>query len=282
MKPSTTPPNRTMHDYLRELPESAIVLDLGSSLGSLRGHFYNFSTVLVDIEPPKLAGNAQFFPVKADMACLPIRNGSTDAVICNHSLEHVVDLDKALGEIGRVLKKQAFLFVSVPDAATLCDRLYRWLARGGGHVNAFTDAGDLIARIERQTGLTHSGTRPLFASFSYLNRYNKRDKAPRKMLLLAGGNERFLLAGTGLLRLLDRVLSTQLTRYGWALYFGRGRPCSERTSIMAEGWRNVCVRCGDGHPAADLLSSNCVGKRVFGVRTYHCPACGALNFFSKD
>jgi len=266
-----------MHEYLRELPRCAVVLDLGSSLGSFDSRLYEFTTILVDLEPPNLLRNPRSLDVCADMACLPMRSRCADAVICNHSLEHVLNLDAALTEIGRVSKEGGFLFVAVPDAATLCDQLYRWLAREGGHVNHFTSATDLASKIERLTGLQHCGTRPLFTSFSYLNRKNRRAKAPRKMLMLGGGNERFLLIGTGILRLLDRIFRARLTRYGWALYFGRGHGAS-----MEPGWRNVCIRCGAGHPSAALLSSNRVNRHLFGLKTYACPACDTLNFFSND
>jgi SAM-dependent methyltransferase len=211
-----------MYEYLSELPPNAVVLDLGSSSGSFDSSRYKFTTILIDVEEPRLFRNPGALNVCADMACLPLASEYADAVICNHSLEHVVNLGGALSEIGRVLKKSGFLFVSVPDASTLCDRLYRWLAKGGGHVNAFTDPKVLGAQIATHTRLTPAGTRPLFTSFSYLNRKNRTGKAPRKMLLLGGGNEKFLLLATSLLRLADRLLGTRYSVYGWALHFGRG------------------------------------------------------------
>lgn len=76
--------------------------------------------------------------VLADAAALPFASASFDAVVANHSLEHFADLDGALGEIGRVLAPAGALYIAVPDATTFTDRLYRWLARGGGHVNRFS------------------------------------------------------------------------------------------------------------------------------------------------
>jgi SAM-dependent methyltransferase len=231
---------------------------------------------LVDLEwPARKPGTAA---VQADAACLPFETGCADAVVCNHSLEHIVELDRALVEIGRVLKQEGFLFVSVPDATTLCDRLYRWLARGGGHVNAFSSATAIAAKIESLTGLPHFGTRQLFASFSYLNRKNRKAKAPRKLLLLAGGNERFLMVGTWLLRRIDQTFGTRLTHYGWAMYFGR----PGQTAPKLFGWRNVCVRCGSGHPTDELIASRLVNGRFLFVKTYRCPACGASNIFTPD
>ena len=265
-----------MHQYLRDLSSDAYVLDLGSSHGSFRYASYPFMKVLVDLEWP--AGRPDgTMAVQADIASLPFPTRCADAVVCNHSLEHIVELDRALAEIGRVVKQDGFLFVSVPDATTLCDRLYRWLARGGGHVNPFSSAPATAAKIESLTGLPHFATQQLFASFSYLNRMNRTAKAPRKLLLLAGGDERFLILGTWVLRLIDRTFGTRLTHYGWAMYFGRGH--SAQTS---PGWRNVCVRCGSGHPADELLAARRVKKHFRLVRTYRCPTCGASNIFTRD
>ena len=75
--------------------------------------------------------------VQADAARMPFPDHCFDLIISNHSLEHFGDLAGSLREIGRVVRPNGALYVAVPDATTLSDRFYRWLARGGGHVNAF-------------------------------------------------------------------------------------------------------------------------------------------------
>jgi SAM-dependent methyltransferase len=91
--------------------------------------------------------------VQGDALHLPFPDSTFTAVISNHSLEHFDHLEGALHEIGRVVRPQGALFVSVPDASTFCDRLYRWLAKGSGHVNAFTSyfgavpEGDFSANV---------------------------------------------------------------------------------------------------------------------------------------
>ncbi|WP_119304291.1 class I SAM-dependent methyltransferase [Dongia deserti] len=42
-------------------------------------------------------------------------DGSYDAIICNHVLEHVADYRAALRELARVLSRRGFLFLSFPD-----------------------------------------------------------------------------------------------------------------------------------------------------------------------
>lgn len=231
------------------------MLDLGSGGGSFA--IPGFDVTRVDIDP---GGDVQ-----ADAAALPFRDQAFAAVVSNHSLEHVARLDDALREIGRVIARGGALYVAVPDASTLCDRIYRWAASGGGHVNAFTSANALAARIERGTGMPHRATRVLHTSLSFLNRRNVRGWPGLRWLALGAGSETLLRWWSRLARLLDRRLGTRLSVYGWALYFG-----DLAGPVDTRPWTNVCVRCGAGHADETLAVRR--GR-------WRCPACGAANFF---
>jgi SAM-dependent methyltransferase len=256
-----------MLDLLRDLPPEAKVLDLGCGNGSFNAAGLNATVVRVDLEtsnspPPNF--------VRADASNLPFATRTFDAVISNHSLEHVENLDGCLNEISRVLKPDAMLYVAVPDSTTVCDRLYRWLASGGGHVNPFPSATDLSHKIETATALPHLGTRTLCTSFSFLNRKLIRARIPGKLLLLGGGTQTSLLMATYTLRLLDRFLGTRLIVYGWALYFGKAPESSET-------WTNVCILCGSGQDSSSLV----VFRKLL-LPFYRCPQCGTLNLFTRD
>ena len=134
-----------MHEILENLGPGQRVLDLGSGRGSFDTGLGPFIAIRADLDRPR--SSAPNF-AQADAARLPFADSAFDAVISNHSLEHFHDLAGSLAEIGRVLKPNGALYVAVPDASTFCDRLYRWLSRGGGHVNAFTSAEELAARIQ--------------------------------------------------------------------------------------------------------------------------------------
>ncbi len=257
---------------LRNLPRRARVLDLGCAGGSFDDAGRDLLVVRIDLErdsrhPSNFA--------QADAARLPFPSGSFQAVISNHSLEHFDNLAACLSEIGRVVNSGGALYVAVPDSSTVSDRLYRWLARGGGHVNAFSSASELAARIEQATGLKHVATRTLCASLSCLNRKNRRTRAPRRLLLVGGGTEWSLRLLNYGFRLADRFLHTRLSVYGWALYFGKVEP-----PIDCETWSNVCIRCGSGHASDWLRREGVVRGKI--VRTYRCPGCGTMNLFSED
>src|SRR4051812_30871317 len=129
-----------MHEILRHLPAGSFVLDLGCRTGSFPESDTAARVVRVDRD---FGPGARF--VQGDAAKLPFADGTFAAVISNHSLEHFDNLAGALSEIRRVISPDGALYIAVPDATTLTDRIYRWLASGGGHVNAFTSAAETEA-----------------------------------------------------------------------------------------------------------------------------------------
>ena len=263
-----------MHEILRHLAPGARVLDVGSRGGSFDPMLYPVQTVQLDLESPSSSARAGY--VQGDAARLPFAAACFDAVISNHSLEHFEDLESALRELGRVVKPQGSVYVAVPDASTFSDRLYRWLASGGGHVNAFTSREELIALLERHTGMRYAAGRLLISSLSMLNRKNRVARAPRKLWLAGGGREGVLVLWSGFARLMDRWFGTRLSIYGWALYFG-----ALAEEVDARPWWNVCVRCGSGG-APEWLESRGALKRRWLIRGYACPGCGAWNIFTRD
>jgi SAM-dependent methyltransferase len=262
-----------VHEILENLGPRQRVLDLGSKDGSFPSGIGPFIAIRADLDRP--AGAAPNF-VQADAADLPFAGRAFDAVISNHSLEHFHDLAGSLAEIGRVLKPTGALYIAVPDASTFCDRLYRWLTRGGGHVNRFTSAPELAAMIERATHLRHVDTRTLCTALSYLNRKNGPVADPRRLFVAGNGSELSLHAFTFFARFSDRLFGTRLSVYGWALYFG-----SFAVPVDIDTWTNVCIRCGSGAQSKWLRELNLVRRR-FLLRVYDCPTCGTTNLFSED
>ncbi len=264
-----------MHEILSQLKAGSLVLDLGCDQGSFARESTAAVVVRLDRNAPHRGDGTSF--VRGDAGELPFAKGAFAAVIANHSLEHFENLDAALRELRYVLAPGGCLFVSVPDASTLTDKFYRWLAGGGGHVNAFTSAPALANTIERATGLPHVATRTLYSSLSFLNRRNSTGRAPRRLLLFGGGSEWSLLLYTWASRRLDRMFNLRTSIYGWAFYFGN-IPVPIETAPMV----NVCIRCGSGCPSAALepprfIRSAWLAKSV-GFRLFRCPSCGATNF----
>lgn len=57
--------------------------------------------------------------VKADILDLPFDDNSFDIVFCNHVLEHIIDDQKAMSELYRVIKKGGFGIFQVPQDLSL-------------------------------------------------------------------------------------------------------------------------------------------------------------------
>jgi SAM-dependent methyltransferase len=265
-----------MDEILRHLQAGARVLDLGSLTGSFRAEACPGALVVrVDLETPAAGSPGGF--VLADGARLPFAEHFFDVVIANHSLEHVDNLRTVLSEIGRVVSPCGSVYVAVPDASTFSDGLFRWVYRGGGHINPFRSAAELAAEITRATGLELSGSRPLYSSFEYLNRYYFKPGPDFRLWMVGNGSRRFIMLLSYLARLADRVLGTRLSIYGWALYFGK-----LEEAVEPAPWSNVCVGCGSGYPAAWLEAARLVRRRFLVCRFYFCPCCNSGNFFTRD
>lgn len=265
-----------MHEILDHLPPGSRLLDLGSRDGSFPVADYSgLVTVRVDLARPRETSGVF---VQADAACLPFRSRTFDAAILNHCLEHFTRLKPALQEVGRVVKRQGAVFVAVPDATTLADRIYRAVYRNaGGHVNFFDSPTALATMLSGYFGMPHAATRTLCCAFNYLNRANIRDSALRRQLRFRGLPERLLAVGTGALRVIDRRFCSRTTVYGWALYFGAlGEPVDPTVRT------NVCIRCGQAHPSEWLLALGLVRIKWKLLHLYRCPACGAPNVYTED
>ena len=263
-----------MHEIFRQLRPGEIVLDLGSAAGSFPAELCPGMVVRADAEPRQNPLGGHLVQCRAE--ALPFRRGVFKAAIANHSLEHFEFLDESLVEVGQVISRPGYFYAAVPDASTISDRLYRWLGRGGGHVNPFTDPDVLEQRIALVTGLRAVGRRTLHTAYSFLNRRAMRSRPPLRLLLLGGGREGWVRAWGYFFRVLDRLLRTRASVYGWALYFG------EDPGVETQPWTNVCVRCGAAEAAQALQQNQKLQRGPLGIRKYHCAGCGALNYFTKD
>ena len=258
-----------MHEILSRLRPGEVVLDLGSRDGSFTAGATEATVVRLDLD---YARGGVF--VQGDGRRLPFRDGCFAAVIANHSLEHVAGLEACLGEIGRVLRGRGALYVAVPDASTLSDKVYRWLSHGGGHVNAIEDAAEFVLELERRTGLKRVATRVLHTSFAFAN-VRGAAKWSRRIYLIGGGREWSLRAASYWFRQVDAMFGTRWSVYGWAFYLG------EMGTVDEEASGNVCIRCGAAH-VSEWLKALGVVRSGWLWRRYRCPDCGAENVFTDD
>lgn len=128
---STAP--EPFHDWLLNhvsLPDNARVLETGCGSGALWQHvraripaswkltLSDYSYGMARTVQQKFVGSPFTF-LNCDAQALPFANESFDGVFANHMLYHVPDLDRALGEIRRVLKRGGTLYAATNGIAHL-------------------------------------------------------------------------------------------------------------------------------------------------------------------
>ena len=271
-----------MDDWLLELQTGQRVLDLCSGAGSFSPEGLKCAVVALDEDVAAFASARPLEPDRHYRAFgksdqIPFSDASFDLVICHHGLEHISTVEKTLREIGRVLKPDGRLVVSIPNGYGLCDGIYRFVFEGGGHVNRFTWQR-AVELVERCAGVRLQSWHKLYSSFAYLYRLAEAldtrptslpkraralDKLPRAAVYKG---QRVLYRTT---RFADRLFHTNMAVYGWAFYFDH----SSQTAREQPAYLNVCVYCGSGHPASDIDR----GSRPF----WRCTACGTMNPFVK-
>lgn len=269
-----------MHDWLLELQSGQRVLDLCSGAGSFSPAGLSCTVVALDedagaFESPRPSEPGPHYRTFGKSGQIPFSDASFDMVICHHGLEHIPTVEETLAEIGRVLKPDGRLVISIPNGFGLCDGIYRFVFEGGGHINRFTRQR-AVQLVERCAGVHLSSWHKLYSSFAYLYRLAQAldtrpmslprraralSRVPRTAVYRA---QRALYRTT---RFADRLFHTNLAVYGWAFYFAH----SSQAALEQPAYLNVCVYCGSGHPAADMHRG--------GQRFWRCSACETMSPF---
>ena len=95
----------------------------------------------IDIDPPAPADGIAYVAGRAE--ALPFADGAFDTVLCTHTLEHVLDLERALAELRRVARRR--LIVVVPR-----EREYRYSFNF--HLHFFPYEHSFLNRVRPRPG----------------------------------------------------------------------------------------------------------------------------------
>ncbi len=124
-------------------PSSETVLDVGCGSGYMLNKIHEKNSTLsltgFDIKEPQ--GDKSFKFVEGNVEKLPFEDDSFDVVLCNHTIEHLLELETCISELLRVTKKQ--LFVVTP-----CQRYYYYTL--DEHVNFFPFQESLTHHFQGQ------------------------------------------------------------------------------------------------------------------------------------
>ncbi len=277
-----------MNEILARLGPESRVLDLGCGHGSFSHEGYSARVIGMDqyvadaatFKRRMATGRIHYMLGNGEQ--IPLESASLDLVVCNHIFEHVYEPQRVAAEISRVLKPTGFLFATIPDGYSFSDGLYRWWAKGGGHVQRYTFRS-FQQTIESGTNLQLLHSHRLFSSFLYLNpapsAWQHLPRRARLLRLFTEGGRRKVLNTLNLAtRLIDAGFGTRSSLYGWAWYFGK--PEAQLPDLNREEFLNVCAKCGCGHSAGWLKHIERVGS-AYGLRAYRCD-CDYPNLYYGD
>ena len=265
-----------MDNLIAAMRSDQLVVDIGCGQGSFDYRRYPCRILGIDLDfdggPQRIAPSHVSY-VRANSEDLPLATASADVIVCNHSLEHIAHYKQTLSEIRRVLTDNGVVWISVPNGFGFDDALYRFLYKGGGHVNRFSFDG-LVNDVEQMTGMKLLQWTPLTSSFIYCTP-NRTDRPclPRRLKFLyqLPASNTLGIALNSATRLIDKLLNSRLSMYGWGFVFG-----SPGTVIDSSlhSYFNVCIGCGAGHPFDSLQGFT---NRHWGVKFYRCPRCAQTN-----
>src|SRR5881628_1798449 len=127
----------SLEEILSSLPEGARVLDLGCGDGTF--DYSKFSKLAILAVDEATHEKVKSFPAhvvfsQGVASAIPEESGSFDAVVANFAFEHFPDAIASLREIDRVTRDGGRVWISLPNAGSFEDQLYRNLFAGGGHL----------------------------------------------------------------------------------------------------------------------------------------------------
>lgn len=161
-----------------------------------------------------------------DLNCdkLPFKAGSFDGVFSGEVLEHVVDTERLLDEMKRVLKKDGILLITVPNIANWYNRFLLFL----GYLPHFVESGSKEAY----------GT-----PYGELNGHVKAFTQNSLVKMLERHGFRIeKVSGAGLSKTWDQKYNTGLLKLGRPLFFlterGLSRKSSLATNIVVKAIKN--------------------------------------------
>lgn len=159
-------------DWFRKLPRNSKILEAGCGAGnyvvSLTKIGHDVVGVEIDKERIRIAKKymkkyeiSEGKIMHGDLNNLPFKNGEFDAVFCHGVIEHILNSEKAVKEISRVLQNGGYAMISVPNRYT-----------------SFTASKVLLQNIDKLLGtkLWNVGYEKSFSQWKFKKMLNKHLK----------------------------------------------------------------------------------------------------------
>ena len=163
-------------DFLTPLPSSTKVLDVGGGTGIMSDFAYrcrdDLEYTIVDPAQGMLKYAKRYMNTcKANAEALPFEDNSIDIILMGEALHHFSDVDKALKETVRVLKKRGRLFIYDFDVTTFRGRAISRVESMFGEPANFFEPEALLVTLESygfESGYKRHGWR--YTMHAHLNK----------------------------------------------------------------------------------------------------------------
>jgi 2-polyprenyl-3-methyl-5-hydroxy-6-metoxy-1,4-benzoquinol methylase len=240
------------------------VLDAGCATGSLLGFLGAQGWQhLVGLDPSPMAAVAarRVYGVEAHAASFldpPATIGQFDLVILSHVLEHLVEVQSAVGSMLELTKPGGNIYLEVPDAERYVDHLIAPVHDfNSEHVNHFS--GRLLDLLMRRRGFESvtlgrkvveiAPDRPYPAVFGVWRRPDEPSRATAVTLDegLADAIEQYVAESANLMGRIDQHLRDELSGHGEVVVWGAGNLVMKLLTDTVLGAKDV-VAVVDGSP----------------------------------
>ena len=244
----------SLWDLLGALPDGDRILDLGCGAGTF--DYLCFPQLEIYALDERIDEKVRAFPphVRFNVgvaSAIPVRDSAFAVVIANFVFEHVPDAPAALSEIDRVTRDGGYVWISIPNAASFEDQLYRNLFAGGGHLQQPTFEWFLRQTYEN-TSLKVVAYADLPAAFTYL-----------------GESEELRHLTWALVDSLRRTVGVDARAHsGWVFVL-------QKLSSLGPGFREYlrsCSRCGSPD---EMAMPGSTGESI--STSWECSKCGEWN-----
>lgn len=110
-----------LSDFLGQEIKNKVILDIGTGNGEIAEYFSkNNKVISVDTIDQRKNKKSKVLFNKVKSEKLPFEDNTFDIIISNHVIEHVLDGEKHIQEIKRVLKKNGICYLATPN------RIFPW------------------------------------------------------------------------------------------------------------------------------------------------------------